>query len=65
MDVQPDTPPKISTNLRRVFKQKVIASMPKPISLKKRYDVLTDESKENESEEQQEKRRQEARKEEG
>ncbi|CAH1110469.1 unnamed protein product [Psylliodes chrysocephalus] len=63
MDVENDTPPKISTNLRKIFKQKVIATMPKPITLKNRYHVLTDESDDEESDEQIEKRRQEARKE--
>ncbi|CAH1106679.1 unnamed protein product [Psylliodes chrysocephalus] len=62
MDIQENTPPKISSNLRRVFKQKVTATLPN-ITLKNRYHVLTDESEEEESDDSIEKRKQNARKE--
>ncbi|CAH1099549.1 unnamed protein product [Psylliodes chrysocephalus] len=62
MEVQENTPPKISVNLRRVFKQKVTATLPK-ITLKNRYHALTDESEEEESDDSIEKRKQNAKKE--
>ncbi|CAH1110551.1 unnamed protein product [Psylliodes chrysocephalus] len=42
------SPPKISGHLKRVMKQKVIASLPKPVETKNRFQVLTESEEEDE-----------------
>lgn len=64
MDVKINTPPKISANLKRVLKQKVMATLQKPpIPLKNRYQILSATSEVEEDESEIEKRKQDPRKE--
>ncbi|CAH1115872.1 unnamed protein product [Psylliodes chrysocephalus] len=64
MDVKINTPPKISANLKRVLKQKVMATLQNPpIPLKNRYQILSDTSEVEKDESEIEKRKQDPRKE--
>lgn len=42
------SPPKISGHLKRIIKQKVIVTMPKPFETKNRFQVLTESEEEDE-----------------